>query len=444
MEYIQLTLEDYQQSKKEIKENLGGIVKSFVRIGWQLTRINATGAYAMDGYKSIAEFAQNEYDMTPDGVSRFMSVYEKYSVPGDTPELRERYRDFKFAQLTEMLQLTEEDKAMIEPETQRASIRELKKFNKENENNPDNLLNWQQEPQSKIEETITEFYRVNREMTEEMLSGSAYREKNIKALAELINPSGNRSFKKSTVFLMMYGIEKGIIIKEFGKGTSTISWEEFIQITEEIFHGQTYAEKFKVEENQLVPVTTECEPEQEEKMNSQKSEQNQRNEDLEEKKREKEEEKAGQEDHSAEETGEKKDEEENADMDGTTARTGGHGSMEPGRASEAEPGREADGEAETAMPKPETREDTSPLEEFAPAQEIQEDLTENEKEPAEIMEKPFGSRKEYMDTLSEVEAAAYMHRSMIMEKGPDNIKSMLSWQKWFNRKVDKNGQEVSE
>ena len=440
MEYVQLTLEDYQRSKKEIKENLGGIVKSFVRIGWQLTRINATGAYAMDGYKSIAEFAQNEYGMTPDGVSRFMSVYEKYSVPGDTPELQERYRDFKFAQLTEMLQLTEEDKAIIEPEAQRASIRELKKFNKENENNPDNLLNWQQEPQSKIEETITEFYRVNRELTEEMLSGSAYREKNIKALAELINPSGNRSFKKSTVFLMMYGMEKGIIIKEFGQGTSTISWEEFIKITEEIFRGQTYAEKFKVEEKPPVPANAECESEAEEKKNSQKSEQNQRNVDPEEPKQEKEEEKLRKEEHSEEETGEEKDEEEKPDMDGTADQTGDNDTGKPERTPETEPGREADGEAETEIPQPEVQEDTSPVEEFAPAQEIQE---EPQVETAEVIEKIFGSRKDYLNTLSEVEAAAYMHRSMIMEKGPDNIGSMLSWQKWFSQKVDKNGQEVA-
>ena len=435
MEYVQLTLEDYQQSKKEIKENLGGIVKSFVRIGWQLTRINATGAYAMDGYKSIAEFAQNEYGMTPDGVSRFMNVYEKYSIPGDTPELQERYRDFKFAQLTEMLQLTEEDKAMIEPETQRASIRELKKFNKENENNPDNLLNWQQEPQSKIEETITEFYRVNRELTEEMLSGSAYREKNIKALAELINPSGNRSFKKSTVFLMMYGIEKGIIIKEFGQGTSTISWEEFIKITEEIFHGQTYAEKFNEEEKLPVTGNTECGAEQEEKNNSQKAEQNQRKDDLEETRQEKEE-------GHAEETGGEKEDGENTDMDGTTDRTGERSSGEPERTPETETGRATDEEPEIEVPKPETKEDSDPVEEFAPAQEIQEEYQEEGTEHTEVIEKTFGSRKDYLDSLTEIEAAAYMHRAMIMEKGPDNIKSMLSWQKWFRQQVDKNGQEI--
>lgn len=109
MEYMQLSMDDYIQSKNEIKQELGGIVKSFVRIGWQLTRINKSEAYKHDGYNTIAEFAKAEYGMNASGVSRFMKVYEKYSVPGDTPELQEQYKDFEFNKLVEMLQLPDED-----------------------------------------------------------------------------------------------------------------------------------------------------------------------------------------------------------------------------------------------------------------------------------------------------------------------------------------------
>lgn len=44
MEYMQLSLDDYIQCKNDIKNNLGTIVKSFVRIGWQLSRIDKSGA----------------------------------------------------------------------------------------------------------------------------------------------------------------------------------------------------------------------------------------------------------------------------------------------------------------------------------------------------------------------------------------------------------------
>ena len=130
MEYVQLSMDEYIQSKNDIKNNLGGIVKSFVRIGWQLTRIDRSGAYKNDGYSSIAEFAAAEYGMNRTGVSRFMNVYETYSADGDTPELKEQYREFKFSQLTELLQVQEADRQMFTPEVKREDIREFQRFEK--------------------------------------------------------------------------------------------------------------------------------------------------------------------------------------------------------------------------------------------------------------------------------------------------------------------------
>lgn len=206
MEYVQLTLDDYIQCKTEIKENLTGIVKSFVKIGWQLTRINASKAYTLDGYSSITEFAKAEYDMNPDGVSRFMNVYERYSLPGDTPELREQYKDFKFAQLSEMLQLTEEDQQLVTPDTKRADIRELKKFNKENEHNPEQLLNWKNGEDNKIYKTVFEFFKASRETLNDLFGSDAYRAGDMGQMVDIVNPSGSRSYRKETVFLMMYGL----------------------------------------------------------------------------------------------------------------------------------------------------------------------------------------------------------------------------------------------
>lgn len=230
MEYVQLTMADYLQSKEEIKKDLGGIVKSFVRIGWQLNRIDKSHAYEMEGYKSIAEFAKAEYDMNPDGVTRFIKVYEKYSVPGDTPELQERYRDFKFSQLTEMLQISEEDREMFEPEAKRESIREFRKFQKENESNPDNLLNWKAEPENVLEETIFRFFKAHREF----LNG-VYEKETLKEAVELINPSGNSHYRYNTVFLMMYDLEKGIRVCEFGKNPENMTWKNFFELTKKIF-----------------------------------------------------------------------------------------------------------------------------------------------------------------------------------------------------------------
>lgn len=257
MEYIQLTLDDYLKSKTEIRENLGGIVKSFVRIGWQLTRIDRSKAYEMDGYKNIAEFAKAEYDMNPTGVSRFMSVYETYSLDGDTPELKEQYKDFKFSQLTEMLQLEEKDREIFRPETKREDIREFKAFEKENKNNPEDLLNWKdaKTPKEKLKATILEFFREKEGLLDKVFSSEAYRSGNIRELAELVNPSGGTSYRKGTVFLMLYGPEEPIMVKVFGEEPQKITWEEFFSVMQEIFGdaaagSRTYENFFRKEDKQ--------------------------------------------------------------------------------------------------------------------------------------------------------------------------------------------------
>lgn len=235
MEYMQLSMDDYIQSKNEIKQELGGMVKSFVRIGWQLTRIDKSGAYKHDGYNTIAEFARTEYGMNPSGVSRFMKVYEKYSIPGDTPELKEQYREFKFNNLVEMLQLPEEDQQIFHPEDKREDIRELKDFNKENESNPMNLLDWKsaQSTEDKLHATIQEFFREKTGILNTLYSSEAYQSGNIKEMAQIINPGDSMSYRKGTVFLMFH--QEDITVKIFNGEMRNISWDQFFTYTQEIF-----------------------------------------------------------------------------------------------------------------------------------------------------------------------------------------------------------------
>ena len=52
-------------------------------------------------------------------------------------------------------------------------------------------------------------------------------------LKEIVNPSGNRSFRKGLFFLMMY--EDCIKIKKFGSEPEKMQWEEFFRLTTELF-----------------------------------------------------------------------------------------------------------------------------------------------------------------------------------------------------------------
>lgn len=262
MEYMQLSMDDYIQSKNEIKQELGGIVKSFVRIGWQLTRIDKSQAFKHDGYNTISEFARTEYGMNPSGVSRFMKVYEKYSVPGDTPELKKQYREFKFNNLVEMLQLPEEDQQIFHPEDKREDIRELKDFNKENESNPMNLLDWKsaQSTEDKLHATIQEFFREKTGILNALYSSEAYQSGNIKEMAQIVNPGDSMSYRKGTVFLMFH--QEDITVKIFNGEMRNISWDQFFTYTQEIFAeaaagAKTYENYFGIPEETHDPTPKE-------------------------------------------------------------------------------------------------------------------------------------------------------------------------------------------
>ena len=176
--------------------------------------------------------------MTPDGVSRFIHVYEKYSIQGDTPELREEYRDFKFSQLTEMLQLPEKDYVMIRPETKREDIRALKKFNKQSEHNPDNLLNWQQEPDDIIREAVKDFFFSRKKDLNgiyEQYGIGPYPEEDIKKMARFLYREKKKKFQNDRVFLMLYPDQ--VFIKSSDGELHDITWTEFFQTMGSIFDG---------------------------------------------------------------------------------------------------------------------------------------------------------------------------------------------------------------
>lgn len=201
-----------------------------------LSRIDRSGAYKLKGYHSVTEYARETFGMAPDGVSRFIHVYEKYSIQGDTPELREEYRDFNFSQLTEMLQLPEEDHTMIRPETKREDIRDLKKFNKQSQNNPDNLLNWQQDPDDIIREAVKEFFKARKKDLNEIYDQygvGPYPEEEIKKMARFLYHEKKKKFQTNRVFVMLYPDQ--VFIKSSDGELHDITWPEFFQTMGSIF-----------------------------------------------------------------------------------------------------------------------------------------------------------------------------------------------------------------
>ena len=234
MEYKQITLTEWLDIKKKLKEGISsardkinGLKKDFVKIGYLLRKIDDNELYKQDGYKSIAEFAKAECGLSPSDTTRFIQINKKYSIGGNSEELRPEFLEYGQSKLAAMLALPDADLNMITPQTSREDIRELNRFNKSDP---------EQGADDDIEQLIKDFY-----ISQELVRKAVTVKDDPKALRELIAPSGSRSFRKSIWFILFH--ENKINIKKYSGVAKEISWEEFAAITAKIL------EKYEPEED---------------------------------------------------------------------------------------------------------------------------------------------------------------------------------------------------
>lgn len=216
MDYVQLTLDDWMELKQKIKKELVSVKKSFVRIGYALHKIRDEKLYERDGYKTMGEFAEKEYGLKPSTVSRLIEINAKFSIGGNSEELAPEYENFGKYQLEEMLQLPESDYEMVQPAASRETIRELKRFNAA-----------EAAPEDGGFKDLVKDFLEKTGVLEDL-----DKTKTTKQLAEIVNPSGNRSYRKGKFFVMMY--ESELKVKQAGAGIEEMSWERFFEIVWEV------------------------------------------------------------------------------------------------------------------------------------------------------------------------------------------------------------------
>ena len=206
MEYTQMTLDDWLSLKKKLENDLNGVAASFVRIGYTLRKIEDEKLYERDGYSSVTEFAKNEYGLSSSTVSRFMAINRRYSIDGYSEKLRSEFAGIGSSKLSEMLALPDSDLSMIKPETPREAIRELKDFNKTEE-----------EGSSDRDRFLMEFLAG---CSEEWI----YTDLTTDKLKEALNPSGSRVYRKGKFFMAFYDYD--VKIKKFGQDPETLTWDQ--------------------------------------------------------------------------------------------------------------------------------------------------------------------------------------------------------------------------
>ena len=425
MDYVQMTLDDWAEMKRKLRQELLGVKQSFVRIGYALRQIEDQKLYERDGYKSIAEFAKEEYGLEPSTTSRFMSINKEYSIDGYSEQLRPEFAELGRSQLEEMLKLPDNDRAMIQPEASRENIRELKRFNKT-------------EPAAGVADDLSQlvekFYYDNPEILNAVFGEPEFTEETIKQFAEIVNPGGNRSYKKGLYFLMMY--ENRVAVKKFNTDPKNLTWWEFWELTKSIFGdvaagSKTWQNYFgepeePEPEKEIAPAQKEAEiPKKEEPKDTKEEnkEEKQRKEEPEEMEAE-----------SPEPEG-KPDVPEKPESE-----------IAPAQREEEIPEREVGNETCE-----ETDRGADPGETGEPEAAEEEKEEETESSPAvmnrpEVLDKPFGSRKDWFDTLTEYGMAIELAKKakIVLNENPEDMTKIEYWQAWLKEEVDDKGRIIEE
>lgn len=118
---------NYDSAKNIIRRDLESMSRKFIAIGYYLKLIRDNEMYRQDGFKDIWEFAQDTYGISKSTCSRWMAMNDKFSQGGNSPYLKEEYRDFGKSQLQEMLYLTDEQMEQARPDMTTKEIREIRK-----------------------------------------------------------------------------------------------------------------------------------------------------------------------------------------------------------------------------------------------------------------------------------------------------------------------------
>lgn len=401
MEYVQMTLDDWVNMKQKLKEELLGVTQSFVRIGYALRQIDDQKLYERDGYKSVAEFAEKEYGLSHTTTSRFMSINREYSIDGYSERLRPEFSGLGRSQLEEMLKLPEEDRGMIQQETSREDIRDLKRFNKTTPAAGE---------ADDIRELVRKFFTDNLGLLSDIRK-EGFPGADAGALAEIVNPAGNRSYKKGLYFLMMY--EKRVAVKKFGQTPQDMTWEEFFRIAAEVtedLEGPQEAEEDGDEPAEPGPEeeTGHLEDEQKKGPAGQQAEER--------------------EEPDGQQAGETEEGKEEAGQQAETA--------EIQKESPVAPAQKAEEIQKEARPESEMGKAIDGIEKGA--------FNRAMNQP-EVIEKPFGTRKNYIDTLTAYGTADYLARAWKEEpKFREALEVPERLYDWLKEEVDDKGRSLEE
>ena len=287
-------IQDYCKFKEALGTELRNQAEGFVRTGYLLKKARDTDILKDSGYSTVAEFAQAEYGLSKDIVSRYIAINDRYSKDGYSEYLQDQYEGYGVAKLQEMLTLPDSVVEMMSPDMTKREIQDIKKEIKEEEQISDVevLLEGSapdQEHMTIIQKAIHKYFYDQREQyisLEDVINAKLSIDAAVEKVLDILAPSG-----MALKTVRVQGIGK-LMISFKGKDNDVemlnvrtnekeyITWQQFVENMVSTFAGQTgmkgweriYGEPFELHEEPKEEKNTEVAPVQRKEPNVHKNE----------------------------------------------------------------------------------------------------------------------------------------------------------------------------
>lgn len=246
----------YGQFREALGTELKNQAEGFVRTGYLLKVARDTDILKESGYGTVAEFAQAEYGLSKDIVSRYIAINDRYAKDGYSEYLREEFEGYGIAKLQEMLTLPDEVINLMTPELTKREIQDIKREIKEEEKISDIEVMLEArtaEPAGTnlLQQTLHGyFYEQRKEFAAlaSVMAGESEGEDAIEQVMDTLAPSGVavKSVRLPGIGRIMFslqGKEREIeLLNVRTNERENASWQQFIGAMQSICKGRTGAD----------------------------------------------------------------------------------------------------------------------------------------------------------------------------------------------------------
>ena len=413
---------NYKQYKESLDQELSRSAESFVRIGYLLKVARDTNILYESGYETVTQFAEAEYNLRPDQVTRFMQINDRYSEDGYGMNLQDSYKGMGYTKLVEMLQLPLAIVQELTPDFTREEIKEIRSEVEEEQKITD--LEVMMEPKdwdgeiSVLQQVIIQLGHDNQEWYKKVYDW-AQGEKDLQKFKWLMDPNGSTLYSVRIRGLGKFLLsvkekeEQAVLINVRTNEKEQVAWDTLMQLSSDLIEPgtlqeswqQVYGEEMKLEE-QPAPVNTGSGGDKQ-------------------KKKEKKVVVA------------KKPEKKKTERKAEKTERKGEKNSRIGTIDEKSPKKEAENGTKELRPDSEGNgTETVPQSEKKP---VGEDRKTDEIAPEQPEERSVGTRKQFLDSLTEYGAAEIIagHIRKVMETAEQqDLGSYKHWEKWLSEDVD--------